>query len=376
MATSASDCTTTYSSKVHANLVELGSPMLDYTVDLSEWSEGSTVDVYDEISGNMCFQYPDGKPPSLRPSPRPTSNAPSPRPSPRPTSNAVTPSVAEPEEPKTVEVALTLGMSGLTCAEYSTAEQAVVNLALAEHIEGTNAESFSEHVCTEDSAGGVTRRALLASTISISTSVTVATDTYGTDSASDIATSIASVIDTAISSGGLTASVVSHAETAGLTTLASASVASFSAEEITSASATSDDDGDIVVIVIVIIIVLFIVAGVAAVVYFYRSGDTHLQHNKAKDPKAGENVADSEVTAPEALVVQPSNFALFLPGFSDGDGGGALELGAADKDRSTNPSMSVLCCDGDGGGALELGAADKDRSTNPSMSVLCCAEPE
>ena len=59
MATSASDCTTTYSSKVHANLVELGSPMLDYTVDLSEWSEGSTVDVYDEISGNMCFQYPD-----------------------------------------------------------------------------------------------------------------------------------------------------------------------------------------------------------------------------------------------------------------------------------------------------------------------------
>ena len=98
-------------------------------------------------------------------------------------------------------------------------------------------------------------------------------------------------------------------------------------------------------IMILVALGLFILAFILGVILIYSA----LQHNKAKEPKAGENFADIEVRAPDsALVVQPSNLALFVPGFSDGDGDGTLELGAADtdeaQDQPTNPSMPVLFC--------------------------------
>ena len=87
-------------------------------------------------------------------------------------------------------------------------------------------------------------------------------------------------------------------------------------------------------IMIIVALALFIL--VVILIYFA------LQHNEAKEPKAGENLVDFEVRAPDsALVVQPRNIALFVPGFSDGDGGGALELGAADTEE-TEDHMPVL----------------------------------
>ena len=132
-----------------------------------------------------------------------------------------------------VDVALTLGMSGITCAEYTTAEEAAVNAALADHIDGADADDFSDHVCTSSGA----RRGLLSSGISIATTASVSTATYGgaAASASDIATSIASTVSTAVSSGSFTSSVASYAVARGLDALSSASVTSASAVEATGA---------------------------------------------------------------------------------------------------------------------------------------------
>ena len=53
----------------------------------------------------------------------------------------------------TVTAALTLGVSGLSCDDYGTAEEGVLNSALSDHIDG--ATEYTDHECTDAS-----RRAL------------------------------------------------------------------------------------------------------------------------------------------------------------------------------------------------------------------------
>lgn len=200
IATSSADCDTNYKVQSSATLTALGSPILGYSADLSGFPDNSVV-ISDTTTENMCLTYPDGK------------------------------SGTTDSTPTSVEVSLSLSLSGITCEEYGTAEEAAVNVALAALIGGADAETFTDHEC----ATGVTvvvdasRRALLSNAVTISTSVTVATDTYASASASDIATSVNSALDAAVTSGAFTTSVVSAGEAGGLTTLESVSVTSSTA---------------------------------------------------------------------------------------------------------------------------------------------------
>lgn len=202
IATSSADCDTNYKVQSSAILAALGSPILGYSADLSEYPDVSVV-ISDSTEENMCLTYPDGNPDTTDSDSTPTS----------------------------VEVSLSLSLSGITCEEYGTAEEAAVNVALAALIGGADAETFTDHEC----ATGVTvvvdvsRRALLSNEVTISTSVTVATDTYASASASDIATSVNSALDAAVTSGAFTTSVVSAGEAGGLTTLDGVSVTSSTA---------------------------------------------------------------------------------------------------------------------------------------------------
>ena len=204
IATSSADCDTNYKVQSSATLTELGSPFLSYTADLSAFPDVSVV-IDDSTKENMCLTYPDGKP--------------------------GTTDSTEDSTPTSVEVSLSLSLSGITCEEYGAAEEAAVNVALAALIEGADAETFTDHEC----ATGVTvvvdasRRALLSNAVTISTSVTVATDTYASASASDVATSVNSALDAAVTSGAFTTSVVSAGEAGGLTTLEGVSVTSSTA---------------------------------------------------------------------------------------------------------------------------------------------------
>lgn len=133
----------------------------------------------------------------------------------------------------TVQVSLMLGMSGITCSRYGTGEEAVVNSALGDAIDGADASDFSAHVCTDSSR----RRALLSGSVEISTSVAVSGNTYDDD---DIASAVASTVNSAVSSGSFTTSVASYAAAASLSTFASVSVDSSSV----TATATGDDAAD------------------------------------------------------------------------------------------------------------------------------------
>ena len=191
IATSSADCDTNYKVQSSATLTELGSPFLSYTADLSAFPDVSVV-IDDSTKENMCLTYPDGKP--------------------------GTTDSTEDSTPTSVEVSLSLSLSGITCEEYGAAEEAAVNVALAALIVGADAETFTDHEC----ATGVTvvvdasRRALLSNAVTISTSVTVATDTYASASASDVATSVNSALDAVVTSGAFTTSVVSAGEAGGL----------------------------------------------------------------------------------------------------------------------------------------------------------------
>jgi hypothetical protein len=66
---------------------------------------------------------------------------------------------------------LTIGLTGIDCADYGTAEQTVVNRALSQAISGVSPGSFSEHVCTNARRRG--RRALQATSVAIATTVSV-----------------------------------------------------------------------------------------------------------------------------------------------------------------------------------------------------------
>ena len=149
----------------------------------------------------------------------PTSRVPIPMPTPMPTT----------DDTATVTVGLSLAMDGIACADYGTAEEAVMNTALATHLDGVDASDFGDHVCTDVSR----RRALKTSSASIYTEVSVDATTYADD---DIASAVSTTITTAVSTGALASSISTAASAAGVDSMDSLAVTG-------ATSTTVDDDG-------------------------------------------------------------------------------------------------------------------------------------
>jgi hypothetical protein len=108
-----------------------------------------------------------------------------------------------------VVIGLAIGMDGITCDDYGSAEEAVMNQAMASHIDGVEADDFGDHVCTDVSR----RRRLLSGSISIYTEMNV----DPTEHDDDVMGSITSAVATAHSSGALASSITQYAEAAGVT---------------------------------------------------------------------------------------------------------------------------------------------------------------
>ena len=108
---------------------------------------------------------------------------------------------------------VTLGLSGVSCAEYGTAEAAVVNGALGDHISGATA--FGEHTCTDASRRFRNRRRapLSADAVSIYVEVSLDATLYDDD---DFGAAIGAALSSAVSSGALASSIVSYAASAGV----------------------------------------------------------------------------------------------------------------------------------------------------------------
>jgi len=110
-------------------------------------------------------------------------------------------------------------MSGITCDGYGTAEEAVVNAALASTIDGTESSSFGAHVCTDDAG----RRALLSSSVSVDVTAEVDASAHGGD-VTAVAASVATVMAAAVSGGSFASAIATEATSAGLSTLDSVAV--------------------------------------------------------------------------------------------------------------------------------------------------------
>ena len=124
--------------------------------------------------------------------------------------------------PVTAAVDITIGMAGITCADYGTSEEAVVNAALASTIDGTDSSSFGPHMCTDVAAE---RRSLLSSSISIDVTAEVDASAYGGD-VTAVAASVATVMAAAVSDNSFAAAIATEAAAADLSTLATLTVTS------------------------------------------------------------------------------------------------------------------------------------------------------
>lgn len=124
--------------------------------------------------------------------------------------------------PVTAAVDITIGMAGVTCADYGTPEEAVVNAALASTIDGTDSSSFGSHTCTDVAAE---RRSLLSSSISIDVTAEVDASAYGGD-VTAVAASVATVMAAAVSDNSFAAAIATEAAAADLSTLATLTVTS------------------------------------------------------------------------------------------------------------------------------------------------------
>jgi len=127
-----------------------------------------------------------------------------------------------------VSVDLTLGMSGLACAAYTTAEVAVVKVALAATIAGAGAGGFGAHECSDTAAASRrlhrTGRALLSDD-AIEVLLTAAVDSAAYDgSAGAVVASVSATVSSAVATGGFAASVAAAVDDANLTSLAAVSV--------------------------------------------------------------------------------------------------------------------------------------------------------
>lgn len=112
-------------------------------------------------------------------------------------------------------VSTTMGMGGLTCADYGSEEEATTNAAVASLVDGVGEEHIGDHVCT-DVSRRVRGRGLLTDEVSIAFDITVTestTDDAGALGATDLATSISTQIATVASSGALQSTIVASAPT-------------------------------------------------------------------------------------------------------------------------------------------------------------------
>ena len=121
------------------------------------------------VAAGDVFDHPTLSPtissvPSPAPTPMPTST-----PTSMPTSSPTSMPSPAPTGGTRASIDLTIGLSGMTCDDYGSEEEAVVNSALTSVLSGVSSDSFSEHVCT--AAGS--RRALQATSIAISTTAAV-----------------------------------------------------------------------------------------------------------------------------------------------------------------------------------------------------------
>jgi uncharacterized protein (DUF305 family) len=141
--------------------------------------------------------------------------------------------------PVITKVGLSLAMDGLACTDYGTAEEAVMNTALASHLDGVDESNFGDHVCTDVSR----RRALKTSSVSIYTEVSVDATAYADD---DIASAVSATVATAVSSGAFASSVATAASSAGITMSATVTGATTSAtvDDNAADDATAADDAD------------------------------------------------------------------------------------------------------------------------------------
>jgi len=151
--------------------------------------------------------------PSALPNPQPTA-----MPYPTPTSVPISTPTSVPISAPTISampftIALSLGMTGMNCSEYGTPEEAVMNQAIASHLDGVAEDDFSDHVCSDVTRR---RRALKGASdeIMIATEVTVDATEYADD---DVMGTVASTIAAVVSSGALASSVATFATAAGVT---------------------------------------------------------------------------------------------------------------------------------------------------------------
>ena len=184
-----------------------------------------------DLSCGFC-SVPADDPIEAAPSPEPTSPSPSPVPTPTPT--------------RTPVVALSVGLSGITCAQYGPSEQKIMNLALSVSLPTS---TFGNHTCADGSRrlsllGERDAEALrrLSSSVSISMEITVppafisATDDGG---ATDVLAHVTSVVASAQSSGALTSSISSYATSEGVMSVASVTADSVSIDTFTPTSVPS-----------------------------------------------------------------------------------------------------------------------------------------
>lgn len=119
-----------------------------------------------------------------------------------------------------VTVKLKFGLDGLSCGEYDSAAEALMNVVLAEQIDSAEEEDFSPHTCA---TATTTRRldshrALLSSadSIAVETSVSIDSAAYADDG---VVATVTTSVTAASSSGTLASSVVAHAMAANHTAL-------------------------------------------------------------------------------------------------------------------------------------------------------------
>ena len=157
---------------------------------------------------------PTDAPPGTTPGPT-FSPMPSASPVPRPSSTPTSVPTG------TYTVPLSAGLAGITCDDYTSEEEAVVNAGLASvlGLTGDVQSMFGDHTCTDDSRRRSNRH-LLSTSVSIGTSVTITSaDDWDTATAAIGATLVAAASD-----NSLTSAIVSAATDAEVASMASVSV--------------------------------------------------------------------------------------------------------------------------------------------------------
>jgi len=114
-----------------------------------------------------------------------------------------------------ITISLEIGMDGVTCLSYGTAEEVILNKAMASHIDGADSDDFGEHACTDVSRRLSKQRRALLNNGSVSINTEVSVDPAEHDD--DVVGSITNAVATAVSSGALASSIQEYAEATGVT---------------------------------------------------------------------------------------------------------------------------------------------------------------